>query len=161
MVSMHESGCRFTLSNRLSRRWRFFCWRSTTTSARTTITTCWYDDGCCAIPGAALHQKKEDHKNPQSKRSDLLSLNAKISSVAANRKRAEAFFGHIQPLATAKEVWINPSGLSIQQVVSTPWLENMFSNEFASSRSLTWLARKQMRQNTRAKHNGRQRRGRT
>ena len=94
MVSMHESGCRFTLSNRLSRRWRFFCWRSTTTSARTTITTCWYDDGCCAIPGAALHQKKEDHKNPQSKRSDLLSLNAKYHPLQQTESVRKHFWSH-------------------------------------------------------------------
>ena len=158
---MHDSGCRFTLSNRLSRRWRFFCWRSTTTKARTTITTCWYDDGCCAIPGAALHQKKEDHKNPQSKRSDLLSLNAKYHPLQQTESVRKHFLVTSNHWPERKRYGQNPSGLSIQQVVSTPWLENMFSNEFASSRSLTWLARKQMRQNTRAKRNGRQRRGRT
>jgi hypothetical protein len=57
------------------------------------------------FPELRCVKRKKTKKNPQSKRSDLLSLNAKFHPLQQT-EACGSNFGQIQRLARAKEVWI-------------------------------------------------------
>jgi hypothetical protein len=89
------------------------------------------------VPGAALHQKKEDQTESSEPTLRPVELECDMSSTAANRKPAQATV-----CSTEQERWPEPEQYRLipQAYRSNDWSQclrskSMFSNAFASSES--------------------------